>query len=236
MICLQPFKEIRSKRPRLVKELIRLGSRDLAGPVVVRDVSLGTARIEIVGSALRVRSQYFRQCVQGDPVMAQSRSSEARGSQSNRDVKSDQIPEVVLENGTKIKLVCGEVAGTRGPVRDIVIDPEYLDVSVPFGTEFIHPTKPGHTVFAYVTEGRGYFSEERDSRPLAENRTLLVFEDGEQIKVTTEASSVRFLLISGRPIGEPVAWYGPIVMNTDEELDLAFREYQDGTFIKHKRP
>lgn len=166
-----------------------------------------------------------------------------------RDVKSRQIPELVLENGTKIKIICGKVGGQEGPVRDIVIDPEYLDVTVPAGSEFLHPTKRGHTVFAYVIDGKGYFCQEKNSfsyeieginyfdmdrEPYESNETIVLFEDGDQVMVSAEDEAVRFLLVSGRPIGEPVAWYGPIVMNSEEELQVAFKEYQNGTFIKHK--
>jgi len=166
-----------------------------------------------------------------------------------RDVKSRQIPEVVLENGTKIKIICGKVGGQEGPVRDIVIDPEYLDVTVPARSEFLHPTKRGHTVFAYVIDGKGYFCQEKnpfsyeieginyfdmDREPYVGNETIVLFDDGNQVMVSTQGEGVRFLLISGRPIGEPVAWYGPIVMNTEEELQIAFEEYRSGNFIKHK--
>lgn len=168
-----------------------------------------------------------------------------------RDVKSRQIPKVVLENGTKIKIICGKVGGQEGPVRDIVIDPEYLDVTVPARSEFIHPTKRGHTVFAYVINGKGYFCQEKnpfsyeieginyfdmDREPYVSNETIVLFEDGDQVMVSTEGEAVRFLLVSGRPIDEPVAWYGPIVMNSEEELQVAFEEYQNGNFIKHNTP
>ncbi|MGB8656319.1 MAG: pirin family protein [Candidatus Zixiibacteriota bacterium] len=166
-----------------------------------------------------------------------------------RDVKSHQIPEISAEGGATIRIICGQVQGTKGPVRDIITDPEYLDVTVLLGTEFVHPTKPGHKVLAYVIEGKAYFCQEK--KPFAyeveganyfdiqrnsfmTKGNLVLFDDGEQIVVSTEAEPVRFLLISGKPIGEPVAWYGPIVMNTREELRIAFEEYDNGTFIKRK--
>jgi redox-sensitive bicupin YhaK (pirin superfamily) len=167
-----------------------------------------------------------------------------------RDVKSEQVPEVALANGAKIKVICGAVGGKQGPVRDVVIDPEYLDVSLPARSEFIHPTKRGHTVFAYVIGGEGIFCNEKDPfsyemegvnyfdmqrDPFVRNGTLVLFEDGDQVTVSTEKEAVRFLLISGKPIDEPVAWYGPIVMNTEEELRIAFEEYQTGRFIKYKK-
>jgi len=167
-----------------------------------------------------------------------------------RDVKREQVPEVALKSGAKIKVICGAVDGKQGPVRDIVIDPEYLDVTIPPQTEFIHPTKRGHTVFAYVIQGQGIFCNEKDPfsyemegvnyfdmqrDPFVRNGTLVLFDDGDQVTVSTESGAVRFLFVSGKPIDEPVAWYGPIVMNTEEELRIAFEEYQAGAFIKYKK-
>lgn len=160
-----------------------------------------------------------------------------------RDVTSEQIPEVRLPNGTVIKIIAGEVSGIVGPVGDIVIEPEYLDVTVPAQGEFHHPTKAGHTVFAYIIDGQGYFGGEHDSLTSgakggmsgrADNNTLVLFGDGDEITVCTGDEEVRFLLIAGKPIAEPVAWRGPIVMNTQEEVQIAFAEYQQGTFIKYK--
>ena len=168
-----------------------------------------------------------------------------------RDVQADQIPKVRLANGTEIRIICGRVGDIVGPVRDIVIEPQYLDVALPPHSTFIHPTPTGHTVFVYVIEGHCYFCQEKrpfiyeaeginyfdmQRKPYLENETLVLFEDGDQIMASTEESGVRFLLLSGKPIGEPVAWYGPIVMNTQEELQLAFEEYRQGTFIKHSQP
>ena len=149
-----------------------------------------------------------------------------------RDITNEQIPEVKLDNGTAIKIIAGEVSGIKGSVQDIVIAPEYIDVTVPPNSEFRHPTKQGHTVFAYIIDGEGYFSDQRD--PLADNGTIVLFDNGDELMVSTEDQQVRFLLISGKPIKEPVAWYGPIVMNTQKELETAFEEYKQGTFIKYK--
>jgi hypothetical protein len=167
-----------------------------------------------------------------------------------RDVKNKQIPKVTRADGSEIKIICGKVDDVEGPVRDIITDPEYLDITVTAGSEFIHATKRGHTVFAYVISGKGCFCNEKrpfsydieginyfdmQTDPFLTNRTLIFFDDGDQVSVSTERESVRFLLVSSKPIGEPVAWYGPIVMNTRDELRLAFEEYHNGTFIKHKR-
>ena len=167
-----------------------------------------------------------------------------------RDIKSEQIPELKLPGGATIKVIAGEMAGTKGPVGDIVIDPEYLDVTLPPHSEFTHPTNPGHTVFAYVIGGQGFFCKEKNPftyemegknyfdiqrTPFVDDRTIVLFENGEEISVSTAQQEVRFLLISGKPIGEPVAWYGPIVMNTQEELQTAFEEYRQGRFIKKQK-
>jgi hypothetical protein len=150
-----------------------------------------------------------------------------------RDIKSGQVPVVKLESGAEVKVICGKVGKHEGPVKGIIIDPEYLDVSVPERTEFVHATKRGHTVFAYVIEGKGRFDQQQDQA--VGNGTICLFADGDQVKITTGDEPVRFLLISGKPIVEPVAWHGPIVMNTDEELETAFEEYRNGTFIKQRK-
>ncbi|MBJ6727504.1 pirin family protein [Geomesophilobacter sediminis] len=167
-----------------------------------------------------------------------------------RGIMSEQIPEVRFATGVSVKVICGEVGGVKGPVRDIVTDPEYLDVTIPAETTFTHPIPRGHKAFAYVFQGHGYFDAGRDPfayeeigpRWLELNKDcrvraqhLVLFDDGDRVQVTTENEPVRFLLVSGRPIEEPVAWYGPIVMNTQEELREAFEEYRAGTFIKHQR-
>ncbi len=148
-----------------------------------------------------------------------------------QDIKSSEIPEIVKEGGARVRIICGKLEGTCGPVSEIVTDPEYMDVIIPPGKEFNHSVKKGHTVFAYVFEGEGYFDENKEK--LIKSEHLVLFEDGEKVIAKSKDKQFRFLLISGMPIGEPIAWYGPIVMNNREELDLAFREYREGTFIKH---
>jgi redox-sensitive bicupin YhaK (pirin superfamily) len=165
-----------------------------------------------------------------------------------QEVKAQSIPVVKTPEGASVRVICGEVSGTKGPVADIVTDPEYIDVSLPAGKVFTHPVKSSHNVFAYVVEGEGYFDDGRDpyareergenyfdfSRPcVCAAGSLVVFGPGSSVVVTTDKKPVRFLLVSGKPIREPVAWYGPIVMNTTDELRTAFEEYQKGTFVKH---
>jgi redox-sensitive bicupin YhaK (pirin superfamily) len=167
-----------------------------------------------------------------------------------RGITSDQIPEITLDTGVRLKIICGKIDRTRGAVQDVVIDPEYLDVVMPADAVFNHRVHKGYTVFAYILEGRGYFEPERDPyhyemegknyfdfkrECLLGAENLVIFDDGEEISVTTENERVHFLIISGRPIREAVAWYGPIVMNTREELQIAFEEYQQGTFLKHQK-
>jgi quercetin 2,3-dioxygenase len=155
-----------------------------------------------------------------------------------REVTQDAIPEVKTPDGATVRVICGEVAGARGPVGEIVTDPEFLDVSLPAGTSFTHAVRRGHTVFAYVAEGEGYFdprpADRAHSSAFGAN-TLVLYGPGDQVAVTTEGRPVRFLLVAGRPLGQPVAWRGPIVMNTQEELQTAFREFHQGTFVKHPR-
>ncbi|MFC1585161.1 pirin family protein [Fibrobacterota bacterium] len=146
-----------------------------------------------------------------------------------QEVTSDTIPEAVLENEVRAKVICGKAGDVEGPVRDIVVDAEYLDVTVPPDTEFRRPVKNSYTCFAYGIEGAG---EAGNETKILDPEHLVIFSGADEAKVVTQSESVRFLLISGKPIGEPVAWRGPIVMNTDGELETAFREYQSGTFIK----
>ena len=148
-----------------------------------------------------------------------------------RDVLLSQIPESAAGDGVTIKVISGEVNGVQGPVRDLVVETEYLDVRQGGETEWRHPVGSGKTVFAYVFEGAGYFDPDRGQKVSPGH--LVVFKDGNVIQVAAGPEGARLILVSGRPLNEPVAWRGPIVMNTEAELDLAFREYQAGTFIKN---
>lgn len=148
-----------------------------------------------------------------------------------RDVTSKDIPTVTHEDGTNVKVICGSFEGVNGPVHNIVTDPEYLDVAVAPNSEFTHSTKRDHTLIAYVIAGQGRFSRE-DDRAI-DNTSLILFSEGNELVVVTDDEPVRFLLMSGKPIGEPIAWRGPIVMNTREEIRIAYEELNNGTFIKH---
>jgi redox-sensitive bicupin YhaK (pirin superfamily) len=149
-----------------------------------------------------------------------------------QEIKANTVPEVMLGDGIKVRVVSGDVGGVKGPVTDIVVDPEYLDVYMPPNTDFIRGFKPGYKVFAYLFMGDGTF--ESNSNKTVQKDHLVIFTDGDEVMIKAGEEGARFLLISGKPLNEPVAWYGPIVMNTQEELDKAFREYREGTFIKDK--
>jgi redox-sensitive bicupin YhaK (pirin superfamily) len=148
-------------------------------------------------------------------------------------VEAAAIPEVVTAEA-RVRVICGTVAETVGPVRDIRIEPEYLDVTVNPGATWTHPAALGHTVFAYLFEGAACFGPE-GLETCAGNGAVILLGDGDRVAATAGPDGARFLLVSGRPLREPIAWGGPIVMNTDDELRQAFEEYHDGTFVKESR-
>jgi redox-sensitive bicupin YhaK (pirin superfamily) len=162
-----------------------------------------------------------------------------------QDVPAAEIPEVAEDDGTRVRVICGEFRGKRGPVDGTAADPRYLDVFVPPGRRKTLPVETSRHAFAYVFEGSGTFAgasepfgvlTEKAATPVRErtgNRSLVVFDAGDEVTVVAGEEGMRFLLVSGKPIEEPVAWYGPIVMNTDAELRQAVKELRDGTFIKH---
>jgi hypothetical protein len=165
-----------------------------------------------------------------------------------QDITSGEIPEIVDDDGTVVRVVCGSFWGRKGPVDGIAADPLYLDISVPPGVRKALPVDTYNSAFAYVFAGSGAFAgaskpfgvltekeidgEEILLRDETGNRTLVLFDTGDEVVVQAGEEGVRFLLVAGKPIREPVAWHGPIVMNTRDELIQAVRELQTGTFIK----
>ncbi len=145
-----------------------------------------------------------------------------------RDIKESMIP-VVRENGSEIKIVSGKYNGKEGPIQDIITKPQYYDITMSSNSELTYNFPKNHVVFAYIFEGTGYFDENKD--PLKRKGQLVLFGDGNDITIFSE-QHLRFLLVSGKPINEPVAWYGPIVMNTQKELEIAFKEFREGSFLK----
>ena len=157
-----------------------------------------------------------------------------------QDIAAADIPEIVDDDGTTVRVVCGEFWGKRGPVEGVAADPRYLDVFVPPGKKKQLAVERSRHAFAYVFAGSGTFRDASDPRPIKNelepsrvgNRSLILFDAGDEISVQAGDQGIRFLLISGKPIEEPVAWYGPIVMNTKAELQQAMSDLRDGTFIK----
>jgi len=166
-----------------------------------------------------------------------------------QDIPAIEIPDIVDDDGTRVRVICGDFWGKRGPVEGVAAEPRYLDVFVPPGKRKTLPVEIGRHAFAYVFEGSGTFSDaskpfgvltEKETpagdtfvRERTGNRSLVVFDSGDEITVQAGEQGVRFLLVSGKPIEEPVAWYGPIVMNTKAELEQAVAELRNGTFIRH---
>jgi redox-sensitive bicupin YhaK (pirin superfamily) len=164
-----------------------------------------------------------------------------------QEVKAADVPVVVDDDGTKVGVICGTFGNASGPADGVAAEPMYLDVSVPAGKRKTIPVATTRHAFAYVFAGTGKFCNAStplavptepvgwaDTSPPAEagNRSLVLFDNGDELTVSAGDSGVRFLLISGVPLREPVAWYGPIVMNTQEELRQAFEELERGTFLK----
>jgi hypothetical protein len=164
-----------------------------------------------------------------------------------QDVSSKDIPEVTDDDGTKVRIVCGEFWGKKGPVDRVAADPRYLDVWVPPGRRKRLAVETTRHAFAYVFAGSGTFGDASEPRSVQTelvgglgadgpdqvgNRSLVLFDRGDEVMVQAGDEGIRFLLVSGQPIEEPVAWYGPIVMNTQEELQQAFDELRNGTFIR----
>ena len=165
-----------------------------------------------------------------------------------QDIVGRDIPEVVDDDGTRVRVICGSFWGKTGPVEGVAADPRYLDVWVPPRVRRTLPVESSRHAFAYVFEGSGSFRDASAPRAdrtewvgdasgtpeLTGNRSLVLFDTGDEITVQAGDDGIRFLLVSGRPIAEPVAWRGPIVMNTEAELRRAYAELQDGSFIKHR--
>ena len=164
-----------------------------------------------------------------------------------QEVKAANIPQITDDDGTQVRVVCGTFWGTTGPVDGIAADPSYLDISIPPGRKKTLPVETTRHAFAYVFAGSGEFVNASGPQPVktdqigraeglsateAGNRSLVLFDRGDEVTVQAGDEGIRFLLVSGKPLEEPVAWQGPIVMNTQAELRQAYEELQRGTFLK----
>ena len=166
-----------------------------------------------------------------------------------QDIPSSAIPEVIEDDGAMARVICGEFWGKKGPVEGVAADPRYVDISVPPFKRKVIKVETTRNAFAYVFAGSGTFRDASDPQAVltesaidpnaapvydAKNHSLVLFDRGDEIVVQAGPEGIRFLLVSGKPLEEPVAWYGPIVMNSQAELRQAMAELQDGTFIRHK--
>ena len=150
-----------------------------------------------------------------------------------QNISSDQIPEIKRNDGIKVRVLAGEADGVRGPVAEIVAEPTYLDVTIPPKGDFSHPIQRGHAAFAYLFEGQGIFGKKEEAEEIMVNASrLVVFADGDYIRANASDQPMRFLLISGKPLDEPIARYGPFVMNTQAEIEQALEDLKNGTFVK----
>ena len=172
--------------------------------------------------------------------------AEDDGYRGIRDIGAKEIPEVIDDDGTRVRVVCGNFWGKTGPVEGIAADPQYLDVSIPPNKKKALPVETFRHSFVYIFEGSGTFPSASSpqgvytelvgttsaSQQQLGNRSMILFDRGDEITVQAGEQGIRFLLVSGKPLKEPIAWYGPIVMNTKEEITTAIRELQNDTFIK----
>jgi redox-sensitive bicupin YhaK (pirin superfamily) len=164
-----------------------------------------------------------------------------------QDVSARDIPDVTDDDGTTVRVICGGFWGKTGPVEGVAAEPRYLDVFVPPGRKKHLPVETSRHAFAYVFAGSGTFRDASEPRAVTTdhvgsaapskgdevgNRSLVLFDRGDEVVVQAGDEGIRFLLVSGKPLEEPVAWYGPIVMNTEEQLQQAYAELRQGTFIK----
>jgi len=221
-----------------------LGNR---GTIGAGDVQWMTAGSGIIHQEMPHGDEHGR--MHGFQLWANLPSSLKMTTPRYQEIKSAEVPEVTEDDGTKVRVICGGFWGVSGPVDDVAAEPQYLDVWVPPNRRRTLPIETTRHAFAYVFAGSGRFCNA--SGPLAvptegvgwadvslseeaDNRSLVVFDRGDEVTVQAGEQGIRFLLVSGKPIQEPIAWYGPIVMNTREELRQAFAEFQAGTFLKHR--
>jgi len=230
----------------------------LAGDVEHRDSlgnrgSLGAGDVQWMTAGRGIMHQEMPQGdaqgrMHGFQLWANLPSSLKMTSPRYQDIKSGEVPEVTDDDGTRVRIVCGDFWGKHGPVEGVAADPRYLDVFVPAGTRKTLKVETERHAFAYVFEGDGTFrdssqpfgvltekqvdGQEIAVRERTGDRSLVLFDSGDEVTVQAGERGIRFLLVSGKPIQEPVAWYGPIVMNTQAELQQAVSELQAGTFIR----
>ena len=199
-----------------------------AGSITKGDIQWMTAGSGIIHEEMPQRSE---EGLQGFQLWVNLPKEHKMMNPRYQDIKGEDV-KVVKEGAMEVKVVAGEYGGEKGPVKDLMVSSTYLDITLLKEMSFEFPTPSEHNFFIYVIEGSLGVGEDIKQRAVENNIALL--EKGDSFKCNSEKDGVRFLLIGGKPIGEPVAWRGPIVMNTEDELEVAFAEYQNGTFIKIK--
>ena len=215
-----------------------LGNR---GSIGAGDIQWMTAGRGIVHHEMPKGDELGR--MHGFQLWANLPSSQKMVAPRYQEVKSPEIPVIIDDDGTEVRVVCGEFWGKRGPVEGVATEPTYLDISIPAGKRKVLPVETTRHAFAYVFGGKGKFANASDSQLVrtdvigseaadVENRNLVLFDRGDELVVQAGEQGIRFLLVSGKPIEEPVAWRGPIVMNTQAQLREAFQQLQDGTFLQ----
>ena len=222
-----------------------LGNR---GAIASGDVQWMTAGSGIIHQEMPKGDEVGR--MHGFQLWANLPSSLKMTNPRYQEVKSRDIPEVTDDDGTNVRVVCGSFWCVNGPVEGVAAEPIYLDVSVPPGKRKMLPVETTRHAFAYVFGGAGKFCNASDPLAVptesvgwldtnppsaADNRSLVLFDRGDEVMVQAGDEGIRFLLVSGKPLQEPVAWYGPIVMNTQAELQRAFEDLDRGTFLKTKK-
>jgi len=205
-----------------------LGNEGVIGPGDVQWMNSGSGIIH------QEMPQRTEGALSGFQLWVNLPAKEKMSTPAYRGLTAPDLPVVPTDAGAQVKVVAGTYGAVEGPVRGIPVDPTYLDVSVPAGAAFELPTPPGYTAFAHAIDGAGSF-EGTDSSSVASGETVL-FGPGRAVSARAGDQGFRFLLVTGRPLHEPVAWYGPIVMNTRAELVTAMQELDHGQFIHHRRP
>lgn len=204
-----------------------LGNRGVIGPGDVQWMTAGSGIVHEEMPQVAARLAGFQ-------LWANLPAAKKMMAPRYQEVAAVSIPVAEPAEGVEVRVICGELAGVLGPVRDIVSEPRYLDVTLAPGAAFSAPVAAGHNAFAYVFRGAARFGA-GGSAPALDAHHLAVFgPEGDELRAAGGAAGARFLLVSGRPLGEPVAWRGPIVMNTEAELDQAFSEYRAGTFVRRR--
>lgn len=208
-----------------VKHEDSLGNRGVIGSGDVQWMTAGSGIIH------QEMPQQFEGRMRGFQLWVNLPASHKMMDPRYRDVKQEHIPEIAFDKGITMKIVSGTVNNVTGPVKGLMVDVMYLDVHISPAKKMHYNITKDHKVFIYVIDGSGHNT--REPGRLIEQETLVIYTRVDAIDIDAGPDGMRFLLVTGQPLGEPVAWYGPIVMNTQQELDLAFKEYRDGTFIKH---